>query len=353
MNGEIYCKAPWTSVSCMPGGKFAPCCAWDGQYFNSIEEMIQEVGGQFLRNQIPKECTHPCPPDRVGWRDQFKFFDTDYQQHQINFLDFRNNNLCNLKCRSCSPNFSTSWASEARENTINAFEPDTVRGLDLAHCKKVYFAGGEPLLNPQHYAVLQKLIDSNLDPVLMYSTNLTVLQYKDQHVQDLWKHFKEIWIHASIDAVGIHADTVRSGSNWASIEENLSWLRTLPNVKIRIATVVSAINIWWLQELFDYFNWLDVDHFEPVIANSNSVLSISVIPEQYRGPLIEMLEQSRFATCYNIKNAIELLHTRHDESQYWYKFLTQQLILDNYRNQHWFDHLPIKHNVYTKALING
>ena len=95
---KIYCKAPWTSVSYMPGGKYSPCCAWGGTTFNSREEMTETVGGAFLRGEVPKECANSCPPDADGWRGMYKNYDTDCKTHKINFLDFRNNNLCNLKC---------------------------------------------------------------------------------------------------------------------------------------------------------------------------------------------------------------------------------------------------------------
>ena len=349
---EVYCKAPWTSVSYMPGGKYAPCCGWGGDTFNSQEEMTEIVGGAFLRGEVPEQCNNACKPDQAGWRANFEQFDTDYKTHQIQFLDFRNNNLCNLKCRSCGPGFSTSWASEAGVIDISLYNPTSVADIDLSCCKTVYFAGGEPLLNPQHYEVLEKLIAQGADPALMYSTNMTVLGAKTKTVKDLWPAFSTVNLHASIDAVGKYAEIVRSGSNWETIEQNLEWMRTQSNVNIRIATVISAINIWWLPELLEYFSWMQPGQFEPVLANIGSTIGISVIPMEYRMPLITVLEDSKFRDHINVSAAIEALRTQ-DHSNQWYKFLTQQLIQDNYRKESWFDNLPIKHDVYRKALHVG
>lgn len=349
---KVYCKAPWTSVSYMPGGKYAPCCAWGGSAFNSREEMTEVVGGAFLRGEVPTECTNPCKPTQSGWRSMFERFETDYTTHQIQFLDFRNNNLCNLKCRSCGPGFSTSWASEAGVQDISLYNPTDVTDMDLSQCQQVYFAGGEPLLNPQHYEVLEKLIAQGANPTLMYSTNMTVLGAKSKSVRDLWPSFSTINVHASIDAVGKYADIVRSGSDWNKIEQHLDWMRTQPNVNIRIATVISAINIWWMPELLEYFSWMQPGQFEPVLANIGSTIGISVIPQEYRTPLIEMLEKSKFNNHINVAAAIDALRTQ-DHSDQWYKFLTQQMIQDNYRDEAWFDNLPIKHDVYRKALQIG
>ena len=349
---EIYCKAPWTSVCYMPGGKYAPCCGWGGDTFNSQEEMTEVVGGAFLRGEVPRECANPCPPDASGWRAVYSKYKTDYKTHQIQFLDFRNNNLCNLKCRSCGPGFSTSWASEAGVEDISLYNPIDVADMDLSRCKKVYFAGGEPLLNPQHYEVLEKLIAQRANPDLMYSTNMTVLGAKTKHVKDLWPKFSTINVHASIDAVGKYAGIVRSGSDWETVEQNLEWMRTQPNVNVRLATVISAINIWWIDDLLEYFSWLPFTHFEPVLANIGSTIGLSVIPTDYRAPLLASLENSKFSSHPNLIKAIDVLRTQ-DHSNKWYEFLTQQLIQDQYRKETWFDNLPIKHQVYRKTLYNG
>lgn len=349
---KVYCKAPWTSVTYMPGGKYAPCCGWTGAAFDSREEMTEAVGGAFLRGEVPKQCNNACKPDQAGWRAMYKDYKTDYKTHQIQMLDFRNNNLCNLKCRSCGPDFSTSWASESGVEDISLYNPVEVADMDLSQCKQIYFAGGEPLLNPQHYEILEKLIAQGADPALMYSTNMTVLGAKSKTVKNLWPSFTTINVHASIDAVGKYAGIVRSGSDWATVEHNLNWMRTQPNVTVRLATVISAINIWWFSELLEYFDWLEPGQFQPVLANIGSTIGLSVIPMQYRMPLIDTLKHSKFQDHINITAAIDALQTQ-DHSDRWYKFLTQQLIQDNYRKEAWFDNLPIKHDVYRKTLYVG
>lgn len=351
---DIYCKAPWTSVSYMPGGKYAPCCAWAGDAFDSREEMTEVVGGAFLRGEVPTQCQGSCPSDRSGWRGEFAEFDTDYENHQIHFLDFRNNNLCNMKCRSCSPNFSSAWASENKQKQIALHEAASIDDIDLSQCKKVYFAGGEPLLNPQHYTVLEKIIAQDSCPVLMYSTNLSVLSYKDKHVRDLWPHFERVNVHASIDAIGPYAEVVRSGTDWQDVHSNLEWVRQQPNTLIRVATVISAINIWFLPSLFEYFKWLDHPHlFEPVLANVDNAFGLASIPPRYRPELVEMLSNSQFAKHPNMQRAVDALNQNNYNQANWHKFLLQQLVLDNYRNEHWFDLVPIKHDIYREALEIG
>lgn len=353
---EVHCHAPWVGGSHMPNGKFAPCCAWGGPSFNSREEMTQEVGGAFLRGEIPKYCETPCPPEKNGWRDGYNIFDTDYNSYKIKFLDFRNNNICNMKCRSCGPGFSSLWASEAGYKEVHFYKPIKVDGLDLSECEKVYFAGGEPLLNPQHYEVLEKLAEHGNHPEVMYSTNLSVLGYKDRHVKDYWPKFNKILLHPSIDAVGRYAEVVRSGTIWENIERNLAWAREQPNVHIRIATVVSAINIWFLPSLFEFLEWVTEPHsFEPILANVDSVIGLTSIPMNLRQNLITMLSESQFKDKHNILRAIETLKENNYNEANWHLFLAQQMLLDKVRGENWYELLPTEaqNNIYKEVLRVG
>lgn len=354
----IHCNAPWVGGSFLPDGKYAPCCAYGGTPYPSIEAMTADIGGQFLRGEIPSGCLNPCPPNSTSpaWRDRYNKFATDYQTHKIKFLDFRNNNLCNMKCRSCGPALSSMWASEAKIKNIHAHKPVSISDLDLSECETVYFAGGEPLLNPQHYEVLDQLVAQGIHPEIMYSTNLSVLGYRDRHVKYYWPRFRQIYVHASIDAVGPHAAVVRSGTHWPDIEQNLTWLRSQPNVRIRIATVISAVNIWFLDSLFAYFHWLDGSHglrFEPVLANVDSIVGLTNIPYVFRGRLIDSLSRSQFAGHVTIQKAIDTLQQHNYNESRWYQFLSQQLILDNYRQETWFDLLPVRHEIYKGTMNVG
>lgn len=348
---RVHCNAPWVGVCFLPGGKYAPCCAYGDAPFDSIETMTSKIGSQFQQGEIPKGCVNSCPPNQPGWRDQFNRFDTDYQTHKIRFLDFRNNNLCNMKCRSCGPVLSSSWASEAKIAKIHSHQHVDIDSLDLSQCNKIYFAGGEPLLNPQHYEVLDTVIAKGQQPDIMYSTNLSVLSYKNKHIEHYWSKLPLVMVHVSIDAVGKHAEVVRSDTDWSTVSENLNWLRQQQNVWIRIATVLSAVNIWFVDSLFEYFEWIDRPHaFEPVLANVDSIVGLCSIPYQYRLELKQSLANSRFNQHPNIQRAIDCLQQNNYNETNWYRFLSQQLILDNYRKENWFDLLPQKHKIYQQAL---
>ena len=77
------------------------------------------------------------------------------------------------------------------------------------YIKELYFAGGEPLLIPEHYAILQFMIDEGYakDCILRYNSNATDIS---QRLLDMWEYFKEVkfnfrfcttWSHRYFTAV--------------------------------------------------------------------------------------------------------------------------------------------------------
>jgi len=358
MSDKIYCKAPWVSACHMPGGKFAPCCQWNGKYFNSPEQVLQQVGGAFLRGEVPVECQSACdpniPPGVPGrhYRTTFDQYQTDFESMTVQFLDFRNNNLCNLKCRSCGPMFSTSWSAEMG-SVSHQYDPVDLIDMDLSQCQYIYFAGGEPVLNPQHYELLEHLMQNKIMPhQIKYNTNMTVLGTKNYSVKEFWPYFKRVLVMASIDAVGKNISHVRSGADWDKIEQNLNWMRAQPNVQVCVAPVISALNVWWLQDLFDYFDWLPEQDFSPTLVYSDGPYQLGLIPGPYRFNIIETMKASRFKNNPAIQTAIEELQTIDRSQELWPAFVAKQLLLDKRRNESWFDSLPFKREMFQELAYN-
>ena len=284
---KIHCKAPWVSVSYMPAGKFAPCCRWKDHYFDSQQEMVDKVGGAFLAGQVPKGCEDECPSNSdIGWRNQFKNYDTDYKNNVIHFLDFRNNNVCNLKCRSCGPGFSTSWAAESKQLVRHE---DSIRldEIDLSQCKMVYFAGGEPLLMEEHYRILDELVRrGRFEVTLIYNTNFTHTNLKGQSVFEYWKLFKNVAVGASLDGSGKHAEYIRKGTDWKQIEQNrIEMLQVCPQVDFYISPTLSIMNAWQLPDF--HRDWVERGFIKPQDLNVNILqdpphLRIDIAPVKYK-----------------------------------------------------------------------
>ena len=114
-----FCLAPWTNIQysgVYEGGGTSVCCEWRGgkykgavkdyansAYLNNIKRAMLEHDMNVIENSWG-ECLQA---ESSGGRSQRKYIQEKsdkYQQYDsIWRLDYRPDNLCNLKCRMCSP----------------------------------------------------------------------------------------------------------------------------------------------------------------------------------------------------------------------------------------------------------
>jgi len=191
-----------------------------------------------------------------------------YLEPIIKSWDIRYSNLCNLKCRSCGSVYSTTWSKEDSEfvpskkyNEIKAF-PEGTDPLEHQYdnVEKIYFAGGEPLIMPEHYATLTKIIEKDrAEKVrLVYNTNITKLNYNKHYLPDYWKQFKKVTLGLSIDSFGDRANYIRHGSvKWNKIENNIREIKTYceqkeSNIDFFFSPTISLLNVFTITEYHKY-----------------------------------------------------------------------------------------------------
>ena len=190
----------------------------------------------------------------------------------IPYFDLRLGNVCQLKCIMCSPHDSSSWIKEwkiqyPKYNLVRedqGWDPsfdytwyqkgsfiDTMKS-QVKNIKELYFAGGEPLMIPEHYKILEFMVDSGHaeNCIIRYNSNGLRLPPK---LFALWEKFKEIRFNFSIDAYGDKNEYIRFPSKWNEIEENLRLLDdTGPNVIVNIASAVQLLNVPYMAEFADW-----------------------------------------------------------------------------------------------------
>jgi len=250
-NSKTFCMAPWMTSHTWPDGRVFPCCTWDTSEVignindNTLEEIWNSEKYKKLRldmlSETPiKSCDRCYKMDNAGdltYRKKinecldknFKYVeDTHDDGHSPNFnlhlWDFRISNFCNFKCRSCGLELSSSWFNDTKEMgeldkhksaLINVNDKSSFMDMLTPHYKcveEVYFAGGEPLMMPEHYQIMDKLIElGRTDVVLRYSTNFSILKFKNSHVFDYWKQFPNLELMISVDGVKEIGEYVRKG----------------------------------------------------------------------------------------------------------------------------------------------
>jgi radical SAM protein with 4Fe4S-binding SPASM domain len=309
---DAFCIAPWVHMHIEPDGNVQLCCAssWKHEHQRSLGNLNHDDPLDIWNNnqyklvrknmmagkKIPQYCS-PCydreaakinQTERQRLNSDFSFshhFVTDTLPDgtlpylKIKYLDIRFNNLCNLKCRTCGPDWSTSWANELGIEKPLLYNNSWKKILPyLAELEKVYFAGGEPLMTPEHYDFLEHLIDINTNIELLYTSNFSRLELKGKHVLDYWPKFKLVSAIASVDHYGEYAAYVRTGSDYELIKRNIQEIQRsgFSNIQPAITSVYSLYNA---TRLGDFIIRLFEDG---IIQNMNQIVFNILVNPDYQ-----------------------------------------------------------------------
>jgi len=312
---DTFCPLPWMHLYVGPDGNVLPCCVADHQYplgninektpitIANSESFIQ-LRNNMLAGQRSKECAYCYQKEDAGLpslrQDHIKRWTVNTtEKFNPVYLDIRLNNICNLKCRMCSSYFSSAIAQEDAELygksiAVGGIMKNRRRKLALEEiieflptAEKIYFAGGEPLLAPEHYKILDHLVAcGNTDLEIFYNTNFTRLQFRDVNVTDQWKKFSNVTIGASIDAMGSVAEYIRHGTIWKDIKYNVDQVTAqCPHVNLTVTSTVGLLNIEslvQLQKSWHLNQQLDISKFSLTVMISPNHLTVGVLPIQHK-----------------------------------------------------------------------
>ena len=356
---KTFCILPWIHIYANPDGTVLPCCVGDWQQSmgnvqdGKLETVFNNESFKTMRRNMlaGDRCTQckACYRDEDAGNSSFRKHSNEqfakYIEDAVNntnadgtvddfklrYLDVRWSNICNFKCRSCGPLYSSSWAQEHGKKNVFTFaggtNNDALYEQFLPHFDTVeefYFAGGEPLLTDKHYDILEYLIDhGRTDVKLRYNSNMSVLKYKNKNVLDMWKQFSNVYIGASLDSWGSRAEYIRHGTDWSTIESNLRKIREqAPHIHLQTNTVVSILNIKTLTEFVDYMlasGMIDADNYNPHFYNvmNPDFLSLQLLTESERNDIIKKLQDYAKMHKGNIEYALKgvingLKTTEHD-----------------------------------------
>lgn len=386
-DNEAFCIAPWMHMHVEPDGDVQLCCAsnWKHEHQRSLgnlneqtpEEIWNDKQYRMVRKnmlagrKMPQYCS-PCYDREAGAINQterqrfnkefantFELVpstntDGSLDTLKLKYLDIRFNNLCNLKCRTCGPDWSTSWANEMGIKKPLLYN-NTWRKLlpYLDELEKVYFAGGEPLMTPEHYDFLEHLLEINPNVELLYTSNFSRLELKGRHVMDYWPKFKLVNAIASVDHVGDLAAYVRSGSDYNTVIDNIKTVNGagLSNVRSAITCVYSAYNCTGLGDII-------IRLFEDnVITDMQQIVfNILVNPDYQMATVIPEygLDAARKNTQKGIdylkrhsqdpqklESALQWLEQNHaHDAEKWEKFVRHNKRLDTIRGTFFEENYP-------------
>jgi hypothetical protein len=255
--------------------------------------------------------------------------DGSIDDFKLKYMDIRFSNICNMKCRSCGPSCSSLWAQEYKErhgevmlkdrfgltkvvvsnNDDGSFWEKLLPYLD--DVEEVYFAGGEVLITPEHYKILDYWLSKGKTNVkVTYTTNFSVFKYKDKNVLDYWRKFPKVEIYASLDASGPLAEYMRKGTIWSEIEENALMIKKeVPHIRFEITPTISIWNVHQFPKF--HKEWIDKGLLNKTQEMRLNILtgpwfaSILILPKAYKEALLPMYRAVMNDESYsiNIRNA--------------------------------------------------
>lgn len=341
MSCSNFCILPFTHLSTRVDGNVAPCCrsmdTVGSIKENTLSEIwnnenMQKLRQQFMNNERPEGCW-PCwqlenqgsVSMRQSMNDTRKHMMPDALSLEMPFeipvLELKLSNLCNFRCRTCKPDLSTTWMKDwnkvkseyenvgmncktgRQENYDNdKFLEDIVRlGPSL---EVIEFAGGEPLMDPMHYKVLEALQPFAHNIQVKYSTNLSKLTYGRYNALQAWTKFKGVDISLSIDGYPELNEYIRTEANTEVVKNNLIEVRKELGDKFvgRAALCYNAWNVVGLTKSYDYFTFDLGLVVHGNIAWAPKFINPQVLPLELKAQVTqEYLQYAENAKSYKIK----------------------------------------------------
>lgn len=405
---------PFTGLATREDGAIKICCrsqpiGWIQD--ESLEsawnnDEMRKVRQQVLHGERPEVCK-PCfdledqgveslrqrhingviPESRINLypNDINKLNNIDYiMPFEFPTMEIKLNNLCNLKCRMCNPLDSTNWKDWAEVEPFykkeNNYLVHTIKELVdkpgqyigpfddtenwwasfeklLPHFRRVEFAGGEPLMDPQHYKILDMLKPYGKNIEIKYATNGTTLGIsKGRTIHDYWPHFRSVAVNVSIDGIHDVYNYIRGNGNFNQLEENIKEIQSIPNVsRVVGAFTAQGGNILQAAECVDYFiNKMGIVFYSHRVSYPNC-LSAQVLPQALKDLAIQRLQEVKTqvdmfeavkknallgkVTHQQIQDNINYLQAK-DQTNLWRDFVEFNQKLDVTRKQSLLDTVP-------------
>jgi organic radical activating enzyme len=331
MESESFCMLPWIHLHGWPDGRSYPCCLANAKWpvGNLKEQTLKQVWNDapmrmmrknMLEDKPCKECNDCYEQEAAGFSSMRNNSNKNFGHHihevdathedgshpemKFRYWDVRFSNICQLRCRSCGSIFSSRWYDDdvklfgkelrPRVQYAGRTDEDIWEQMQphIPFIEQIYFAGGEPLIMEEHNRILRMLIETNNTNVrIIYNTNLNELKFKKENVIDLWRHFPNVCVAASLDDMGARAEVIRSGTDWAQVEQNIRDIkRECPHIDFMISPTLSVMNVWNFTRFHRYM--VEQEFIEPKDINVNilqgpNYYRIDILPQEIKEKIRE------------------------------------------------------------------
>jgi hypothetical protein len=296
---------------------------WNSEYIRSIRLKMKN-------GEVPSQC-EICNDNILNLHTYKQYFNETLFSQKIQeafdsidengytslkpmSYDYRVSNLCNFKCRMCGPELSSAWESEKRmlgtwnpqtekwmnadnkakiENFQQVLEQELWDAVKENRIEEIYWVGGEPLMYPIHWSIMNHLVESgqSKNVIVRYNTNLSNVR----NLYDLLPYFKGVNVCASMDATGDVAEYIRTGLKWEQWLENFKEGMFLNNLfgmnGMVIDVTITLPGLFDMKNLMRLAAELQVKSYVKITFDfeSSAIMSPMCLPHAILDPILDDL----------------------------------------------------------------
>jgi len=361
---KIFCNTPWYELHIYWDGSLGICCQEDHKLYNSGEQYniacmsiadwfnskpVRHFRQQILGATPVSACRRCWVHEQVGGNSRRiksnqksaiftqaflpsfeqspgrKHFDVsgDTSTHPVDIhVDL--GNYCNLACKMCGPQASSTIASQQVQwgiknsrqylgtdwtKDITVWNSFLQQLLDIPGLNNIHLMGGETLMTNRFEELVDHMIVHNrFDVCFSFVTNGTI--FKPDLMKKLSK-FRRVGIEVSIEALDDHNAYVRQGTNTAQVLKNIEQYQLFCNgssITCTIRPTVSLLTIGYLPDLLQYC--LDKQLvIKSLMVTDPEFLSPKILPQSVKDQYLEkyqllsqQLSAVQVSTDYNASN---------------------------------------------------
>jgi molybdenum cofactor biosynthesis enzyme MoaA len=391
---ETYeCSYLEKSLMLSPTSEVRPCCRFDVSRYDikdftwdnsaPLEEFYQRPQFEKLRQEsrggIRVAGCHRCYREEdLGIKSmRQKDFPGDATNcndgsFKISMIEIGVGRVCNLKCRSCDPYFSTKWEADA--TIANKPVPDKALDVNLdaldvqffRHARSLKITGGEPFYHPAFEKLIQRIVQEGIAANINIEIFSNATRLPGSAFVEALKSFRSVTISLSIDSFGDKNTYIRHPSRWSDIEKSVHFWRALERstttLKVQFAVTVSILNILSLFELLTWFYSLESK--EPIIilqtVQDPTHLNVSHWPLSLREKIqLRFIQQKdAFLATHTVNktlikrlgNVEKLLDSVVEQKDVCEQFWRETLALDKVRSESFSKIFPELYRVISSSL---
>ena len=311
------CFATTNGFWVSPQGYVYPCAKIKPPYkkihisdiddYSKINQHFLDIKESLSKNIWHSACERCEFDEKNKIRSKRQYYDVIQPLDYI--IDISLGNYCNLKCRMCNPINSTTWkedwvplqeegkrlgiemSSQYDDSSNYIFSNKDVKKL-IKFVNKINgnilleLKGGEPLLMPQTFEILEQLQNKNISLLLV--TNGTKYPL---WIEKISEKFKQIELIVSVDGVGETYEYIR-GFSYDKLIENLEKFSKLPNILLGFNVVVQNLNISQIELIHKTLS-LYSQNINYITLKGPNILRANVLPLKEKTRILSEYDKNK------------------------------------------------------------